>query len=75
MAVLHTELNQAEGTARPSFTAEKLNNTDLTPEKEDLIKWASYSIFNGMSNYGLNAKQELSLSTTAGYETVRQTFV
>ena len=42
-----TRCSKAAGTAQPSFTTNHLQDPDLTPAKEDLIRWASNSMFAG----------------------------
>jgi hypothetical protein len=37
--------HQREGSARPSFVTENLDDPDLMPEKEDLVRWTSLSLF------------------------------
>lgn len=38
---------KVEGKAQPSFTVDRLTDSDMTPEKEELVRWASNSMFAG----------------------------
>jgi hypothetical protein len=45
--LLLTSSRQAAGTAPPSFTANLLEEPDLTPEKDFDIKWSAGSLYSG----------------------------
>ena len=55
---------QAGGSAKPCFVTQQLGEGDITPEKEDIIKWAATSIYGGGADTTVSAVHTFFLAMT-----------
>ncbi|THH03763.1 hypothetical protein EW146_g10348 [Bondarzewia mesenterica] len=61
----------ADNTALPSFTSNLLEGREVTPEQEDLIKWAAVSLYGGGADTVVSAMSTFFLAMTL-YPEVQQ---
>lgn len=61
---LRCDCVQADGKAEPCFVTQQLGEGDITPAKEDVIKWAATSIYGGGADTTVSAVHTFFLAMT-----------